>query len=195
MAEQLAPATVRTNYGVLRAILRAAVEADLIAVSPCRGVRLPPDRRRKLRFVSSEELIALGKAMPVEYRPMVYLAGVLGLRWSEVVGLRVGRIDFLRRTLEVAETCAEVEGKLMFADVKTQASRRTLTIPPFLVAMLAEHLVVRGQPGPDELVFTAPEGGPLRRSLFRVRVFNPAVRRAVRTASRSTPCAIPRWGS
>lgn len=37
---------------------------------------------------------------------MVYVAGVVGLRWSEVAGLRVGRLDFLRRTLTVAETLA-----------------------------------------------------------------------------------------
>ena len=59
-------------------------------------------------------------------RPMIYLAGVLGLRWSEVVGLRVGRISFFRETLEVAETIAEVGGETISADVKSPASRRTL---------------------------------------------------------------------
>ena len=37
---------------------------------------------------------------------MIYLAGVGGLRWSEIVGLGVGRIDFLRRTVSVMETCS-----------------------------------------------------------------------------------------
>jgi integrase len=176
--ERLAPATVRTNYGVLRAILAAAVDAEKIAVSPCRGVRLPRERRREIRFLSAEELTRLGEEMPVEYRPAVYLAGVLGLRWSEVAGLRVGRIDFLRRTLAVVETCAEVAGRVAFADVKSPSSRRTLEVPPFLLAMLSEHLARRGRPRPGELVLTAPKGGPLRRSTFRTRVFNPAVRRA-----------------
>jgi Protein of unknown function (DUF429) len=44
---------------------------------------------------------------------MVYLAGVLGLRWSEVIGLRVGAIDFLRRSVDVTVTVAEVEGLLI----------------------------------------------------------------------------------
>ena len=35
------PRTVRRQYGVLRAILTAAVEADLLVRTPCRGVRLP----------------------------------------------------------------------------------------------------------------------------------------------------------
>jgi integrase len=109
---------------------------------------------------------------------MVYLAGVLGLRWSEIAGLRVGRIDLLRPTLEVAETCAEVGGRVAFAPPKTRASRRTLSVPAFVVAMLAEHFAHRGRSAADALVFVAPEGGPLRRSTFRTRVFDPAVRRA-----------------
>jgi integrase len=178
VAPRLAPSTVRTNYGVLRAILSAAVDAERIVVSPCRGVRLPAERRAELRFLSAEEIVALAEEMPVEYRPTVYLAGVLGLRWSEVVGLRVGRVDFVRHALAVVETCAEVSGRVMFADVKSPSSRRTLDVPPFLLAMLTEHLARRGRPESEELVFVAPEGGPLRRSTFRTRVFTPAVRRA-----------------
>ncbi|HEU5306146.1 MAG TPA: tyrosine-type recombinase/integrase [Acidimicrobiia bacterium] len=177
MSRRLAPATVRTNYGVLRTILRSAVDTDLIAQSPCRGVRLPPDTKRR-RFLSADELIRLAQASPVEYRAMVFLAGVLGLRWSEIAGLRVSRIDLARRTLEVAETCAEVNGRISFAEPKTAASRRTLRVPEFLAALLAEHLASRGHPGPDALVFVAPQGGPLRRTTFRTRVFQPAVRRA-----------------
>src|ERR1022692_119721 len=38
---RLAPRTIRTNYGVLRATMTAAVDAELIALNPCRGVKLP----------------------------------------------------------------------------------------------------------------------------------------------------------
>jgi len=43
----MAPATVRTDYAVLRAILNAAVDADLIVRSPCRGIRMPPPSARR----------------------------------------------------------------------------------------------------------------------------------------------------
>jgi integrase len=43
---------------------------------------------------------------------------------------------------------------------------------------LSQHLAHRGRPGPDALVFTAPDGGPLRASNFRQRVWIPAVRAA-----------------
>jgi integrase len=178
MRAGLASATVRTNYGVLRAVLSAAVDAELIARNPCRGIRLGSARRGEPRHISADELHQLAHAMPAEYRAMVYVAGVLGLRWSEVAGLRVGRIDFLRRTLTVAETLTEVEGHPRFDEPKTRASRRTISVPPMVLDELSQHLARRGRPGPDALVFSAPDGGPLRASNFRQRVWSPALRRA-----------------
>jgi integrase len=77
---------VRTDSGVLRAVLSAAVDADLLAVSPCRGVNLPAHARKEIRFLSADELERLAREIPEAHRPTVYLAGVLGLRWSEVAG-------------------------------------------------------------------------------------------------------------
>ncbi len=39
-----------------------------------------------------------------KYEAMVWLGAVIGLRWSEVAGLRIGSVDPLRRTLTVAPT-------------------------------------------------------------------------------------------
>jgi len=175
MTEKLAPTTVRTNYGVLRTILAAAVEADLLVRSPCRGIRMPPHKRKDVRFLSPHEFERLADAMPLEYRPMVYVAGVLGLRWSEVAGLRVGRVNLVERRLAVLETLAEVEGRFSFADVKSPASRRVISMPGFISSMLAKHLLRRGRPGRDELVFVGPDGGPLHAGNFRNRVWHPAV--------------------
>jgi integrase len=83
---------------------------------------VPAHARKEIRFLSADELERLAGEMPEAYRPMVYLAGVLGLRWSEVAGLRVGRVDFARKRLEISEACAEVDGKIVFADVKTRSS-------------------------------------------------------------------------
>ena len=114
------------------------------------------------------------------YRPMVYLAAVLGLRWSEVAGLQVGRLDLLGGAVTISATLAEPNGVPELADVKSAASRRTLPLPPFLVAMLAAHLQAEGVTGAqrDAFVFTSPQGGPLQARNFRSRVWDPAVRRA-----------------
>jgi integrase len=177
LSTRLAPSTVRTVYGTLRAIMTAAVNADLLAVTPCRGVRLPPEKPTEKRFLTVEELHRLADAMPELDRPIVYLAAVTSMRWEEIIALRVGRLNFMSRnpSLVVVETHTEITG---FQDVKTPAGRRTIQLPPFLVSMLAEHLARRGSPGPSELVFVAPRGGTLLMTNFHRRVWLPAVRAA-----------------
>jgi integrase len=158
MQTQLQPATVRTNYAVLSAVLSAAVQAELIPRSPCRGIRgikAPRDTRKRRKGLTAEEVTSLATHVPKEYQGMIYV-GALGLRFSEVAGLRVRGIDFLARQLKVSETVAEVEGRLLPADVKTDASERVLAVPPFLIAMLSEHLARTNRKKPDEYVFQAP---------------------------------------
>jgi integrase len=180
MKRKLQPATVRTNYGVLRAVLSAAVQDDKIVRSPCRGVRgvTSPQTTRKVRGgLTAEDITRLVGFMPTEYQPMVLVAGVLGLRWSEVVGLRVGSLHFSNRRLTVSETVAEVEGRLQPADVKTDASRRTFAVPKWLMALLQLHIERNGRTG-EEYIFQAPQGGPVRYTNFRQRVWLPAVEAA-----------------
>jgi hypothetical protein len=54
LSARLAPSTVRSVYGVLRAVLRAAVDAELLAVSPCRAVKLPTKRPTDKAFLTPD---------------------------------------------------------------------------------------------------------------------------------------------
>ncbi|HEV3401966.1 MAG TPA: site-specific integrase, partial [Acidimicrobiales bacterium] len=90
----------------------------------------------------------------------------------------VGRVDPLRRTVNVLEQLTEVGGQLRFGPPKTAAGRRAVSLPTFLADALAEQIGGRAEPGPDGLVFPAPVGGPMRRSNFRARAWLPATRQA-----------------
>jgi integrase len=61
--------------------------------------------------------------------------------------------------------------------LKTKESRRVVTIPAFLADELGRHLAHDNRARSD-LVFPAPEGGPLRRTNFRLRFWARAVERA-----------------
>lgn len=177
MSEKVAPKTVRTNYAVLRMFLAAAVDAELIARNPCRRIRLPEVPPRQIRFLNAGEVNRLADELPDEYRVVVYLAAAAGLRWSEVAGLRVGRVDLERRRIEVVETLAEVRGHTMMAPPKSKASRRTVPMPSILVDEVKAHLLRTGRRAqPDELLIQGPEGGPLRKKWYP-RYFMPAVKR------------------
>ncbi len=173
----LGPKTIRTDYGVLRAVFSWAVETDLIDRSPCRSIRLPEMVRHGRPVVSAEEVERLVAAMPEDYRAAVLL-GAIGLRQGEVFGLRVAAMDFLRRALTVRATLNEVEGNFVEGTGKTLSSRRTISVPTRVLDELAAYLARTGRTNPEDLVFQAPGGGPVRATNFRNRVYYPALRRA-----------------
>jgi integrase len=100
----------------------------------------------------------------------VLVLAYCGLRFGELAALQVRRVDLLRRRLEVAESVTEVAGRVVFGTPKTH-QRRWVPVPRSLAAELGVQLVGKG---PDDLVFTSPEGGPLRVTNFRTRHFDRA---------------------
>jgi integrase len=116
--------------------------------------------------------------MAGEFAPMVWLGAVLGLRWGEVAGLRVGRVDLLRRTITVAEQVTRGAGGVGFVNPpKSAAGRRTLSIPVELASLLSKHLADCGLTGAasNALLFARAGGRPLDYSNWRRRVWVPAV--------------------
>jgi len=69
-----------------------------------------------------------------------------------------------------------VAGRLEWGGVKTHEAR-TVPLPRWLAAEVGVHLAGRPH-GAEDLVFTAPLGGPLRLSKFGPGYFKPAARAA-----------------
>jgi len=175
------PRTVRRQYDTLRAILNAAVKADLIGRSPCRRVKLPAFESNPRPVLDAAGLARLAGAVGAEIGAMVYVGAVLGLRWGEVAGLRVRSVDVLGRTVTVDEQRTRgLRGHMVTRQPKSEAGHRTLSAPPWLMDMLAEHLGRRGLTAaqPSELVFVTAEGEGLDYSHWRQRVWLPAIERA-----------------
>ena len=166
LSARLAPRTVRRAHGVLRSLCAYAEMTDRIGRSPCRNVKLPRVQPLERSMPLSEDLARLVAAMDESNRPMVYLGAVLGLRFSEVAGLRVGRMDLDSGSVSVNETITrDSQGRPVFDAPKSAASRRTIALP----APLREP-----ESDSDALVFVSTEGGPLRYANWRNRVWSPA---------------------
>jgi hypothetical protein len=87
-------------------------------------------------------------------------------------------LDLDAARLRVIRTVIEVAGHTSFNPFpKTTAGRRTVRLPGRLVGLLREHMVryPRGEAG---LIFANQVGGAYRRTLFRTRVWRPALVRA-----------------
>ncbi len=181
LATHLAPRTVRRALGVVRAMFAHAVVTDMVGRSPYRGIKLPRVDPTRRRIPTTAQLVDLIAATPERYHPMIYCSVVLGLRFSEVAALRVGQIDTDRGMLSVTETLTrDAHGRPVFGPPKSTASGRTVAMPHPLSELLAQHLATRGltKADPDALVFTAPDGGPIRYANWRNRVWVPACRAA-----------------
>jgi integrase len=65
----------------------------------------------------------------------------------------------------VTETVVEAAGHPYREPTKTEAGRRTITLPGFVMEALAEH-VEKWPPGDSWLIFHDRNGQPVRRSTF-----------------------------
>jgi integrase len=145
----LAPGTIRTRYGNVRAVLRSAVRDRVIASDPAEGVALPRARSREASMVlpATGQVAALLGAVPPRWRAYVAVCAFAGLRLGEASALRVSDVDFLRRTITVAR---QVQGYGKTAEVRAPkyGSERTVYAAPGLADILAGHVAAHC-PGED----------------------------------------------
>jgi integrase len=178
-------------YRLLSRILGTAIESGYLTRNPCtiRGAASEP--APEMRFATVAEVAALADAIPPRFRALVLVAAYTGLRWGELAGLRVRRVDLLHRRITVAEQLLEVRGQLAFGPSKTGAGQRTVTLPMVAAEALAEHLGVYAEAGPDGLVF--PPSGAARSGVATSPAgsgFRPPGRPGSRGCA-STTCATP----
>lgn len=77
-----------------------------------------------------EQVWALADATPPRYRCLILLAGFLGLRRGELLGLECRHVDLLHRTVRVEQQQIELNtGELLVSAPKTEAGVRTVGPP------------------------------------------------------------------
>jgi integrase len=173
VAGGLSAKRARKAHQVLSQILASAVDGGRLPRNVAAGTKLPKVQRKEMHFLNAAQVEALAEAIAPPYGVLIRLAGYTGLRPCEFVALRVGRLDLLRGTVRVAEAAPEVAGHLEWGGVKTHEAR-TVRLPRSVAEELGAYLAGR-PPGPGDLVFTAPRGGPLRESKFVPGRFKPAI--------------------
>jgi integrase len=195
LSEELAPSTVAVVYGYLASMFKSAVRDRLIGRSPCDGIRLPALPRRQVWIPEPTDVEAVAGFLPPHYRVIPATAARTGLRSSEILGLEVDCIDFLRRTVRVRQQLVTSTGRgnvAYLAAPKTPQSERTVPVTAGTVDMLARHLAAfpaaevevedRTTPHkpvlrPARLLFVTLTGKPVKRSTWG-GVWEPAARKA-----------------
>jgi integrase len=135
----LAPKTVRHVHTTLRKALSDAVAARHLSWNPAEAAKAPKVTPTKEPTTWSAEQVAtfLEHLAGDRLRALWVLAATSGLRRGELLGLRwsdIGEVELSVRQVYVAY------GKLhTFKEPKTEASRRTIPLPPRAVAALKAH--------------------------------------------------------
>lgn len=185
---KLSPATVAHARRVLQTCLQAAVDDDLIDTNPVARAKLPPSGLvRERPHLTKDQYEALVAATPPRYRLGIVLMGECGLRWGEVSGLKLARIDRDKRLLHVAETVTEVGGKLAADTPKSAAGRRTIPLTQAGYSALLAHLALEFC-GPEDYLLHTTSWAPLGYRGFRRLAWDPATRAAALPRNVSPHC-------
>jgi integrase len=136
-------------------LFRFAMHHEYIpaAENPMRLFPMSTARKKEPRILTRKEFKLLVEKMPVGiFRTMVIVCGCLGLRASEVAGLRWEDIDWLKREIHIRN--GVVNGRI--GDVKTKASRRKLPLSPSLFRELEARRKYSEFKEFDDFIFASP---------------------------------------
>ena len=127
----LAPSTIKTRYNYVHMAFRAAVKDRVIPLDPSAGLSLPKIRRADaaMTIPTADDVGAALELAPGDFRAFVAVCAFAGLRLGEAAALRVGDVDFLRRSITVHR---QVQGQTnTTAEVvpPKHGSERTVYIP------------------------------------------------------------------
>jgi integrase len=135
------PSTAAKAYRLLSTMMKAAVNDDRLARSPCRVKGAATEAAPERPVASIAEVQALADAMDEDQRIAVILAAWCQLRLGEVLGLRRDDVDLLHGTVRIESTkVTPMGGKVVTKAPKTAAGRRAVAIPPNITDELADHM-------------------------------------------------------
>ena len=123
--------TIQYVHATLRVALEHAYREELVTRNVVKLVRVESPRAAVKEPLSIEEARNLLVAIEDERNHVLWTTMLmLGLRRSEVCGLRWEDIDFEKQTLRVAQSVQRFDGKLHELPTKTRRSNRTIPLPP-----------------------------------------------------------------
>lgn len=147
--------TTAKAYRLLRQILEAAVDDKLLRSNPCTLKNVAVERSAERSTPTIDEAVRLAEVVKPEYRLMVLLAAVAGLRRGECFALR--RRDLVEVggvwSVNVNASVVFVKDVAIHQAPKTTAGVRRLTLPAVVAHAIVEHLDAYGQFRPNDFLF------------------------------------------
>jgi integrase len=164
----LSPRTVGHVHRVLHKALTVAVEWSLLSRNPAAIAKPPRVQIREIEIITVEQAQKIlqclrGRAL----YPIIALALATGMRRGELLALRWGDVDLDVGRIQVERSLEQTKAGLRFNEPKTKHGRRSIKIPPSVIAELRTHWTEQqarrlrlglGRAGDGDLVFARWDG-------------------------------------
>lgn len=138
--KEMAAATIKHAYHVLKGAMDKAVLAGIIPRSPCIGVMLPKGEKKAAvvyNEVQIKQLIHAARDTDMEL--IIDIELCLGLRRGELLGLQWCDIDWENNKIKIVRNRVVVNGKSVVKEPKTASGVRTLDVSWQLMQKLRLH--------------------------------------------------------
>jgi integrase len=155
------PATVKHCLAVLSAIFTTAFNDQITMLNPCAGIKAPPVPPATRRIITPDQFAAIHAALPTpELQLLVETDVETGLRWGELVELRVHDLDLHNGLLAVSRTVIEIPAKFhptgdrfLIKNYPKDKQPRRLGLSRHIHDLLTDHVAHKA---PSDLIFPAP---------------------------------------
>ena len=157
--------TRHNRKALMHALFSAAIRWECAVHNPVSLARVKggSKRRRRPFLITLDEFRSVLSQLPEPYRLMVLLAGLLGLRASEVVALKWTDCDFAAGTLVIER--GSVSRRV--ANAKTESSQDLMPLHPEVIGELLDYRKY-SRKSDDSWMFPSPvTGGPFHQDSIR----------------------------
>jgi len=166
----LAPRTVGHVHRLLHRVLGHAVKWAIIGNNPVTAAEPPRVQRTEIEILAPDQIKSVLDALRGRpLYPIVVIGLATGMRRGEMAALRWADIDFDGGKIRIERSLEPTNTGLAVKAPKTKAGRRTVSIPPSIIAELRDHWLRQqeqrlalgmGKAGADDLVFARPDASP-----------------------------------
>lgn len=167
----IASKTIRNVHGVLNSALNQAVKWGSIRQNPAAAVDLPKYSKREMKVLTPAQAARFMEEITLNpYRALFSLLLASGMRPGEALALRWSDIDEDKGRVSI-QRALQKNGKVWsLEEPKTPRSRRSIPLPPSVMADLKEHkldqldYIKNNKPDDyqyNDLVFAGRTGEPL----------------------------------
>lgn len=157
----LSAKTIKNTIGLLSAAYDHAIFIGQLDTNPCKRISLPKLTPKDIRIFYLDEIPKFLEAIAdvdLNERCAYELALFLGLRRSEILGLRESDVDIVKGLIYVHNTRHRVDGVDIEQDTKTKKSTRILALPDILILDLARLIETHRQFKYESVDFLIQDG-------------------------------------